>query len=58
MLSLVEPTKKTEDSVPPLMSVHPMHRRAQMAPCPMTPMTPDLGIEWVFSPQDPKPSVN
>jgi hypothetical protein len=51
MLSLEEPTKKMTDSVPLLGSSPSVHRRAQTTVCPMTPMTPDLDIEYVFSPQ-------
>ncbi|KAF9648958.1 hypothetical protein BDM02DRAFT_3186711 [Thelephora ganbajun] len=45
MLSLKEPTKRMEDSVPLLLSVPPAHRRAQTMPCPMSPMTPDLDTD-------------
>jgi len=45
MLSLKESTKKAEDSAPLLVSLPPVHRRAQTTPCPMTPMTPHLDVD-------------
>jgi len=43
---LEEPTRKREDSVPLLISVPPVRRRAQTTPCPMSPMTPDLDTDY------------
>jgi len=45
VLSLEESTKKTEDSVPLLVSLPPARQRTQTTICPMSPMTPDLDID-------------
>lgn len=43
-LSLMEPTKKTENATPLLISVPPVQQRSQSMPCPISPMTPGLDV--------------
>lgn len=54
-LSLKEPAKKMEDSIPLLAPVSPLHRKIQAMHCPMSPVTPDLDIQYVCYYVTPKP---